>query len=185
MRNTDRQIAAAAEPILPFDPVARARDACRSMSAVAPTCFRRVWPLAWLTWIAACLSACGPKPACQQVENSGRSVASWAATADMVARRWIGGDIPTSYARDTLTQGEQQVRQVAASLQKAPDADPVALARYRRLSVVLAQMDQAIGKGDTSGLTRLAGTLPAVGRQIDALRMRCRAQHAKAGTQTP
>ena len=154
------------------------------MPPVALTSFRRGWSRAWLMSVAACLSACGPKPACQQVESSGRSVSSWAATADMVARRWIEGDVPTSYARDTLTQGERQVQQAAATLQEAPDADPAALARYEQLAVVLARMDRAIGNDDARGLARLAGILPAIGRHIDALRTRCRAQRAAAGAHT-
>lgn len=126
------------------------------------------------------LAACGPQPACKQIESTGRSITSWDATAQMVARRWIAGDVPTAYARNTLEKGAQQVRSAAMKLARAPaPADPVAQvarARYEHLAAMLSEIDAAIGKNDKATVARIAAGLPPIKQHLGALRTRCQAR---------
>ena len=104
-------------------------------------------------------------------------MASWAATAEMVARRWSAGDVPTAYARNTLMQGAQQIRSAARKLARAPQpAGPVAQAareRYGQLAARLARIGDAVGKDDRGEVARLSAGLPTIEWQINQLRGRC------------
>ncbi|HET8612202.1 MAG TPA: hypothetical protein VFL92_05495 [Sphingomonas sp.] len=105
---------------------------------------------------------------------------SWAATAEMVARRWTAGDVPTSYARNTLAKGARQTGSAVTKLDRAsaPD-DPLARsarADYRKLAAMLARMGDAVEKGNKAEIGRLAGGLPAIEQQIGQSRSRCRAR---------
>lgn len=116
----------------------------------------------------------------QQIESKGRSITSWAATAQMVARRWIAGDVPTAYARNTLGKGAQQVRSAAMKLARAPaPAEPVAQAaraRYEHLAAMLAEIDTAIGKNDEDAVAKIAAGLQPIQQQVSGLRNQCRAR---------
>lgn len=142
----------------------------------------RAWPLFCLIGVGAC----GPKPACRQIEDKGKSVASWAATAEMIAQRWDAGDIPAFYAHMTLAKGEQQIRSATMKLEQAQNGNAArvmaARARYRQLAATLSRLDAAIAKGDRSESAGLAARLPAIGKQLGALRDQCRAQdQARSG----
>jgi len=134
----------------------------------------------WLLLSLTGLYACGPKPACRHIESNSRSMHSWAAVAEMVAREWGRGEVPTSYARHTLQKGGQQIRRAAAKLDQASaPADPVAQAaraRYGQLAALLARIGEAMGKGDRGQVAMLAARLPALDQQLGELRDRCQAR---------
>jgi hypothetical protein len=137
----------------------------------------RLRPLLGL-WIGTALAACGPRPACRQIESSGQSMVSWAATAEMVAQRWTAGDVPTAYAHNTLTKGAQEARRAAAKLGQAPAA-PVAReaqARYAELAVRLARIDAVIADDDGRAAAGLAAGLPAIRLKLDRLQSGCQAR---------
>lgn len=151
-------------------PIAAAAEAARNAPKAALL----------LVGAALTLAACSAKPACQQIASKGRSVASAAATAQMIAERWIAHDVPTSYAHNTLRQGAQQVERATVGLEMAPDPAPQALARYRRLAAVLVAMNRAVKQGDAAKAGRFADALPGLKQQIDHLRARCEAAESAA-----
>lgn len=119
------------------------------------------------------LGACGPKSPREQIEGRGQSVASWAATAVMIGRTWLQGDVPTVYAQKTLRSAGTQVTSARTSLERSARGEPLALAaidRYGRLARLLARMAAAVGTDDRAAVARLLAQLPEEAQSIRALR---------------
>lgn len=139
---------------------------------VSPRSTRRILTLLpFVFW----LTACGPKPPRKQIDKQGESVASWAATAEMVATAWLHGDLPTHYARQTLQSGAKQVERARSSLAKVAASDSLAQAavqEYGRLADRLTRMTDALRQNDRSTLAQLADRLPNEAQRIRALRER-------------
>lgn len=141
---------------------------------VAPSSTRRMLTLLSL---GIALTACGPKPPRKQIDEQGNSVASWAATAEMVAAAWLRGDLPDHYARHTLQSGAQQVERARASLARVAAGDSLARAavrEYGRLADRLGRMTAALQRQDRSALSESTDQLPNEARRIRALRERSR-----------
>jgi len=123
----------------------------------------RCWPLPFLL----CLAACGAGSVCKQIARSDKTVASWAATAAMVGQRWAAGDVPTSYARNTLAKGARQMRSEAAALARSAGGDPLVettSTRYVQLAAVLTRMEALAGTGNKAEVAQLAAALPTLER---------------------
>ena len=141
---------------------------------VSPRSTRRILPL--LAFVYS-LTACGPKPPRKQIDKQGESVASWAATAEMVATAWLQGDVPTDYARQTLQSGAKQVERARTSLAKVAAGDSLAQAavqEYGRLAERLTRMTDALQQNDRRTLAQSIDQLPNEAQRIRALRERSR-----------
>ena len=141
---------------------------------VSPRSTRRILPL--LAFVYS-LTACGPKPPRKQIDKQGESVASWAATAEMVATAWLQGDVPTDYARQTLQSGAKQVQRARTSLAKVAAGDSLAQAaeqEYGRLAERLTRMTDALQQNDRRTLAQSIDQLPNEAQRIRALRERSR-----------
>ena len=141
---------------------------------VSPRSTRRILPL--LAFVYS-LTACGPKPPRKQIDKQGESVASWAATAEMVATAWLRGDVPTDYARQTLQSGAKQVQRARTSLAKVAAGDSLAQAavqEYGRLAERLTRMTDALQQNDRRTLAQSIDQLPNEAHRIRALRERSR-----------
>jgi hypothetical protein len=86
------------------------------------------------------LAGCG-----NQQEQEMKSAASWSATALAVARYWLQGDLPDTYAKHALQKASEEL-----ATGPLPDA-----------SQPVNEMIEAIGKGDQEALRRLIADLQA------------------------
>lgn len=139
---------------------------------------------ALLLILCAGLAGCSGGSQCKQVESQGQSVASWAATAQMISKHWSASDLPTQYARKTLSQGEQQVRRSAGTLERASERDPTAapaLSAYKRLANILGEMVQAVDRNDRRTVKALTSALPKLHEQISDSRSRCQSEESSKG----
>ncbi|HEX6616635.1 MAG TPA: hypothetical protein VF046_10045 [Gemmatimonadales bacterium] len=137
---------------------------------VSPRSTRRILTL--LPFLFS-LTACGPKPPRKQLDKHGKSVASWAATAEMVATAWLRGDVPTDYARQTLQSGAKQVERARSSLAQVAAGDSLAEAAveaYGRLADRLTRMTAALQQNDRSAVEQSTDRLPSEAQRIRALR---------------
>lgn len=84
-----------------------------------------------------------------------QTATSWAATAHMVGEAWLGGAVPTRYARRTL-QTAQQTLSEKRTLEQSPfltgDRLSKALEHLQNLEATVEEMQKAVQTGDRASL---------------------------------
>ena len=94
-----------------------------------------------------------------------QTATSWAATARMAGAAWLGGAVPTRYARRTLQTAQQTLSEKSNTLEQSPsitgDRRSKALEHLQNLEVTVEEMQKAVQTGDR----------PRLGQQIKHLAM--------------
>jgi hypothetical protein len=85
-----------------------------------------------------------------------QTATSWAATAHMVGEAWLGGAVPTRYARRTLQTAQQTLSEKRDTLQQSPsitgDRLSKALEHLQNLEATVEEMQKAVQMGDRASL---------------------------------
>ena len=85
-----------------------------------------------------------------------QTAASWAATAHMVGEAWLGGTVPTRYARRTLQTAQQTLSEQRDTLEQSPsitgDRLSKALEHLQNLEATVGEMQEAVQTGDRASL---------------------------------
>ena len=92
-----------------------------------------------------------------------QTATSWAATAHMVSEAWLGGAVPTRYARRTLQTAQQTLSEQRHTLEQSPsitgDSLSKALSHLQHLEATVEAMHEAVRTGDRASLSRLLDQL--------------------------
>ena len=119
------------------------------------------------------LACCTRSPA-DQLKTELQTVASWTATARMVAEAWLKGSVPRAYTAQTLLAAEETLQDEARTIQ-GQQADGAAelrvslLGRTQSIGLVIGQMRAAVESRDDQALARLLKQLAAEEQAIKSL----------------
>ena len=85
-----------------------------------------------------------------------QTATSWAATAHMVGEAWLGGAVPTRYARRTLQTAQQTLSEKRNTLEQSPpitgDRRSQVLEHLQHLEATVEEMQEAVQTGDRASL---------------------------------
>lgn len=92
------------------------------------------------------LSACSNKSPAKELSKHLQTVTSWAATADMTGEAWIGGNVPTVYAKQTLQKAQQEITKETTTIKKLASSqnNQQLLEQLKSLNQTVAQMSTAV-----------------------------------------
>ncbi|HEY9611325.1 hypothetical protein [Allocoleopsis sp.] len=96
---------------------------------------------------------------------------SWTATAHLVGDTWMRGDVPTAYAKRTLSKTQKELQNEVDTLsQKAPAQNRTTIViQLQRLQGTLEQMSKAVEQKDTRAMERQIQQLSAQEQSISNL----------------
>lgn len=99
------------------------------------------------------LTACNSKSSAEELTKELEKVSSWAATAHMVGEAWIRGDVPMTYAKQTLKTTQKEVQKETDKLSKSsiPQRQNV-LKPLQRLQNTIGQMSTAVEQKDRTAI---------------------------------
>ena len=117
------------------------------------------------------LSACSSKSASDELAKDLQTVKSWTATAHLVGDTWIRGDVPTAYAKRTLSKTQEELQnEVEILSQKAPAQNRTTLVvQLQRLQQTVQQMSKALEHKDARAMQRQIQQLSAQEQSISNL----------------
>jgi len=96
------------------------------------------------------LTACSSKSSADDLTKELQTVTSWAATAQMVGDAWSHGNVPTLYAKQTLSKAQQKLHQETDTLAHSSTLTQhrTLLAQLQRLASIVGQMSIAVEQKD-------------------------------------
>jgi hypothetical protein len=103
--------------------------------------------------VLVALLAAGCQSPREKAGDALKSVASWAATSAMVGRSWLGGEVPTVYAKQTLDAAEQVIQDTDRKLRSEElpgDLRTTIAAELRTRAAAVAAMRGAVEHGDSA-----------------------------------
>jgi phosphoglycerate-specific signal transduction histidine kinase len=117
------------------------------------------------------LTACSSQSSSDKVVKEVVTIASWTHTAQMVGDAWIHGNVPTSYAKQTLSQAHEKLQKEAQKLAKihATQEHPQILQQLKQLETTLTQMSKAVERNDRAVLSQQMQQLSTEAQPIDKL----------------
>ena len=105
-----------------------------------------------LMLVLVCMTACGTSSPDEEVTTELQTIASWAATAHMVADAWTRGAVPTAYAKQSLQTAQQTLQDEAQTFSQSPAATTqrgaALLQALQQLERMLGMMAQAVERED-------------------------------------
>lgn len=92
------------------------------------------------------LGGCSSKSSSDELNKELQTVQSWAATAHLVGDTWLRGDVPTAYAKRTLSTTQKELQNELNNLsQKAPpQSRSTLIAQLQRLQGTVQEMSKAV-----------------------------------------
>jgi cell division septum initiation protein DivIVA len=116
------------------------------------------------------VAGCG-KSGSDQLDRELKQVASWAATARMVADSWSNGTVPAAYARRTLETLSQQLQMNAEKIQSISRDQNSPLAHaVEQIQQTIAHLQAAVIQQDRNWLTELTSQLDAEQKVLTSIR---------------
>jgi len=117
------------------------------------------------------LSACSSKSSSDELAKELQTVKSWTATAHLVGDTWMRGDVPTSYAKQTLSKTQEELQnEVDVLSQKALAQNRTTLVvQLQRLQGTVQQMSKALEHKDARAMQRQIQQLSAQEESISNL----------------
>lgn len=117
------------------------------------------------------LSACSSKSSSDELAKELQTVKSWTATAHLVGDTWIRGDVPTAYAKRTLSKTQEELQNELDVLsQKVPAQNRTTLVvQLQRLQGTVQQMSKALEQKDARAMQRQIQQLSAQEESISNL----------------
>lgn len=117
------------------------------------------------------LSACSSKSSSDELAKELQTVKSWTATAHLVGDTWIRGDVPTAYAKQTLSKTQEELQnEVDILSHKAPAQNRTTLVvQLQRLQGTVQQMSKALEQKDARAMQRQIQQLSAQEQSISNL----------------
>jgi|ERR687885_590851 hypothetical protein len=117
------------------------------------------------------LSGCSRKSSADELTQELQTVKSWAATAHLVGDTWIRGDVPTAYAKRTLstTQKELQNELNKLSQEAPPQSRATLVAQLQRLQSTVKQMSKAVEQKNAMAMQQQIQQLSAQEQSISTL----------------
>jgi hypothetical protein len=105
------------------------------------------------------VSGCG-KSDSEKLTNELKQVASWTATARMVANSCSSGAVPSAYAHRTFENLSEQLQQNAERIQSIPnDRRAQVTTTLQQIQQTVSHMYTAVRQQDRNSLTQLAAQL--------------------------
>ena len=107
-----------------------------------------------LLLLVTILSACSSKSSSDELAKELQTVKSWTATAHLVGDTWIRGDVPTAYAKRTLSKTQEELQnEVEILSQKAPAQNRTTLVvQLQHLQETVQQMSKAVEQKDAKAM---------------------------------
>jgi FlaA1/EpsC-like NDP-sugar epimerase len=103
------------------------------------------------------LSACSSKSSTSKLTKELQTVTSWAATAEMTGDAWIRGNVPTVYAKQTLSTTLEKLHKETEKIAQS-SSDPTQrrtiLDHLQRLESTVGQMSRAVEQKDRTATTQ-------------------------------
>ena len=125
--------------------------------------------------ILLCLAlsiSCRARSPIVELKDELETVASWAATAQMVGEEWAGDAIPEAYARRTLRSASETLEQETATINGLTairqELRTQWLDRMEELKQSLLRMQQGIDEGNRARVEEETGKLKASHQQLQA-----------------
>ena len=117
------------------------------------------------------LTACSSQSSTDNVVKEVVTIASWTHTAQMVGDAWIRGNVPTSYAKHTLSQAQEKLQKEAEKLVKigATQQHPQILQQLKQIEDTVVQMSKAVERSDRAFLSQQMQQLSTEAQPIDEL----------------
>ncbi len=117
------------------------------------------------------LSACSSKSSSDELAKELQTVKSWTATAHLVGDTWMRGDVPTPYAKQTLSKTRTELQNEVDTLsQKAPAQNRTTLVvQLQRLQETVEQMSKAVEQKDARAMQQQIQQLSAQEQSISNL----------------
>jgi prophage DNA circulation protein len=117
------------------------------------------------------LSACSSKSSSDELAKELQTVKSWTATAHLVGDTWMRGDVPTSYAKQTLSKTQEELQnEIDILSQKALAQNRTTLVvQLQRLQGTVQQMSKALEHKDARAMQRQIQQLSAQEESISNL----------------
>ena len=124
-----------------------------------------------LLLVLTILSACSSKSSADEVTKELQSVKSWAATAHLVGDSWMHQDVPTAYAKQTLSKAQQELQKEQDNLsQKAPPKSrSLLIAQVQHLQATVAQMSEAVKEKNFKAMSQQIQQLSAQEQMMSPL----------------
>ncbi|HEY9672163.1 MAG TPA: hypothetical protein V6D11_12005 [Waterburya sp.] len=124
-----------------------------------------------LLLVLTILSACSSKSSADEVTKELQSVKSWAATAHLVGDSWIRKDVPTAYAKQTLSKAQQELQKEQDNLsQKAPpQSRAMFIAQVQHLQATVAHMSEAVEEKNSQAMSQELQQLSAQEQSVSTL----------------
>ncbi|HEY9600674.1 MAG TPA: hypothetical protein V6C85_03630 [Allocoleopsis sp.] len=117
------------------------------------------------------LTACSSQSSTDKVVKEVVTISSWTHTAQMVGDAWIRGNVPTSYAKHTLSQTHEKLQKEAEKFAKidATQQHPQVLQQLKQIEDTVAQMSKAVERNDRAFLAQQMQQLSTEVQPIDKL----------------
>ncbi len=140
---------------------------------------RRPFNLAFLPWqissfflLLKFLIACSSQSSADELAKELQTVKSWTATAHMVGDLWTHGDVPTTYAKQTLEKTQEELKNETDTLSKLsiePSQHSTVLEHLKSLEDTVSQMSKAVEQKDAQAMTQQIQQLSTQEQTIDKL----------------
>lgn len=117
------------------------------------------------------LTACSSQSSGDKVVKEVVTIASWTHTVQMVGDAWLHDDVPTSYAKHTLSQAQEKLQKEAEKLAKidATQKHPQVLQQLKQLEDTVAQMSKAVERNDRAVVSQQMQQLSTEAQSMDKL----------------
>lgn len=117
------------------------------------------------------LSACSSKSSSDELAKELQNVKSWTATAHLVGDTWMRGDVPTSYAKQTLSKTRKELQNELNNLsENAPAQNRTTIViQLQRLQETVEQMSKAVEQKDPRAMQQQIQQLSAQEQSISNL----------------
>lgn len=118
------------------------------------------------------LTACSSKSSADELTKKLQTVTSWAATAEMTGDAWIQGNVPTVFAKQTLSLAQEKLHKETekiAQLSIDPMQHRTILENLMRLESTVGQMSTAVEQKDRTAIAQQLKQLSSQKQAIDTL----------------
>lgn len=131
------------------------------------------------------LTACSGTEA-DKLTKELQTVSSWAATAEMTGEAWMQGNVPTAYAKQTLSTAQKKLHKQTETIAQL-SYDPKQLSRIlehlQLLESTVAQMSTAVEQKDRTALARLDADITQQLQQLSSQKQSIKTLAKTAGGQ--
>ncbi len=132
------------------------------------------------------LTACSGKSEADKLTKELQTVSSWAATAEMTGEAWMQGNVPTAYAKQTLSTAQKKLHKQTEAIARL-SYDPTQLSRIlehlQLLESTVGQMSTAVEQKDRTALARLDADITQQLQQLSSQKQSIKTLAKTAGGQ--